>query len=242
MSDDPRANREPALPKRFYTEVTVETRPDGETILLDGKTAQTPSRKPFALPSPRLAEAVAAEWRAQRETIDPRSMPLTRLAATAIDGVTPRLDQVRDDIVRYAGSDLICYRAGEPEGLVARQTALWDPLVRWADEALGAPLVVTEGVTHTPQPPEVVDAISSAVHPLDPFRLSAVHVMTSLCGSVVIALAVLFRRLSVDDAWAAAHVDEDWNAMHWGEDAEAAARRSFRKSELESAARLLGLM
>jgi len=232
----------PELPRRFYKEVGVATRPEGETLLLDGRPARTPAKRPLALPSRRLAEAVAEEWRAQEGVIDPAGMPLTRLVNIVIDGVVAEADRVREEVARYAGSDLLCYRASEPEGLVAWQESHWNPLLRWAEEALGAPLRVGEGVAHVSQDAASMAAVRAAIRPLDPYRLAALHVITSLCGSAVIALALLFRRIDADEAWAAAHVDEDWNRANWGEDAEAAARRAFRRTEMDAAVRLLQLL
>jgi chaperone required for assembly of F1-ATPase len=232
----------PQLPKRFYTTVTVEAEPEGFAIRLDGRGARTPGRKPFVMPTRALAEAVAAEWAAQVEVIDPGRMPLTRLANTALDGVYDAAEAVAGEVVKYAGSDLLCYRAGFPDKLVARQNAQWDPVLDWAEEALGARFALAEGVVFVEQPQDAIGAVRAAVAGFSsPFVLAALHVMTTLTGSALLALAVAQGRLTPEEAWAAAHVDEDVQIEFWGEDAEAMARRAARWREFEAAATTLAL-
>lgn len=227
------------LPKRFYTDVTVEGAPDGWVVLLDGRKVKTPGKRQLALPAQRLAEAVAAEWRAQQTVIDPGTMPLTRIANTAIEAVSEKMDEVAADIVAFAGSDLLCYRAANPEALVARQSAAWDPIVQWAATDLGARFVLAEGVMPVAQPQQALDRIAGAVRPLDAFRLSALHVVTTLTGSAMLALSVLRGRLSPQEAWSAAHVDEDYQIEQWGTDDEATARRAYRWQEMLAATLIL---
>ena len=180
---------------------------------------------------------VADEWERQRETIDPANMPLTRLLNSAIDGVAHTMAETRADILSYAGSDLLCYRAEEPDTLVARQAHAFDPVLRWAAESLGAHFNVTAGVTHVAQPPEALAAIGAALDAYeDPVAVAALSVMTTLTGSALLALAVARGFLSPEDAWRAAHVDEDFQAERWGADAEAVARREARWREFEAAA------
>jgi chaperone required for assembly of F1-ATPase len=232
------AMRDP-LPKRFYEAASVEPGEGGFVLVLDGRPARTPARSPLALPTHELGEAVAAEWGTQGETIDPASMPLTRMANTAIDGVAPRRREVVDDLVRYAGSDLVCYRAGDPARLAAEQDAAWNPVLAWADRELGARFVLAEGVMHVDQPEAAVAAVRRAVEAVEsPFALAALHVMTTLTGSVLIALAHARGEIDADRAWTAAHVDELYQESVWGEDAEAAARRAARRAEFQAASTL----
>ena len=203
---------------------------------------RTPAKALLALPTRALAEAVAGEWAAQQEQIDPATMPLTRLANSAIDGVRGREAQVRADIVRYAASDLLCYRASEPEGLVRRQAEMWDPVLGWAREALGAPLKVAQGLMPVAQPGAAISAIAATLEGFDAFGLAALHVMTTLTGAALLALAHARGRLTAEQAWMAAHVDEDWQVARWGEDAEAAQRRQRRWSEMQAASRMLALL
>jgi chaperone required for assembly of F1-ATPase len=234
-----RAQR-PVLPKRFYKEASVAARGGAFEVLLDGKPVMTPAKQPLALPARTLAEAVAAEWAGQGETIDPGTMPLTRLANVAIDRVAADPQAVVAEIVKYAGTDMLCYRAGEPAGLAAAQGDAWDPVLFWARHELGARLNCGEGVRHVAQAPEALAAIRGEIAKVQsPFALAALASATALMGSALLALALARGRLSADAAWAAAHVDEDWNIARWGEDAEALQRRAARRAEFEAAARML---
>lgn len=231
-----RGHGKPVLPRRFYTEAGFAAVDGGFRLTLDGKSANTPARNPLVLPTLALAEKVAAEWAAQVAVIDPARMPLTRIANTAIDGVAPRLAAVAEDLAAYAATDLLAYRAGDPARLAAAQAAAWDPILDWARAELGARLILREGVMHVTQPPETVRALADAVAAVtDPFRLAALHTLTTLSGSLLIALAVLRGRLNPDEAWAAAHVDESYQADAWGRDAEAEARLAARRAEFEAA-------
>jgi chaperone required for assembly of F1-ATPase len=240
--DDPGKTAAAVLPKRFYQRVDVADRNGGFALLLDEKPVRTPGKKQLLLPSRALAEAVAEEWRAQNERIDPATMPLTKLASSAIDGVTGREDEVIGDILNYAGSDLLCYRAEGPRGLVEAQKAHWDPVLAWAKSALGAPFVLAEGIVHVAQPQASLDRLRDALKGHDPFGLAALHVMTGLTGSALLALAVALGRLTPEEAWKAAYVDEDWQIAQWGEDKEAASRRTARRRDFEAAARALALL
>lgn len=232
-----RGHGKPVLPRRFYEAVGLSGGPGGFRLTLDGRPANTPARNPLTLPTRALADAVVAEWVAQVGVIDPARMPLTRIANTAIDGVAPRMAAVVADLAAYAGTDLLAYRAGDPARLVAAQAAAWDPILDWARDALGARLILSEGVMHADQPPETVRALTEAVAAVtDPFHLAALHTLTTLSGSLLIALAVLRGDLSPDEAWAAAHVDETYQAAIWGRDAEAEARLAARRAEFEAAA------
>ena len=187
-----------------------------------------PPRRSSLLPTRALAEAVAAEWEAQTERIDPATMPLTRLANSAIDGVMGREAEVRADIVKYAGSDLVCYRAEGPPELVRRQSETWDPVLVWAREALGASFHVARASCRSSSPRRRLADVARAIEAHGAFDLAALHVMTTLMGSALLALAHARGRLTAEEAWAAAHVDEDWQISQWGEDAEAQARRERR--------------
>lgn len=242
--DPVKAARDPArpLPRRFYKEATVGEAENGFFVLLDGRPVNTPAKRRIIAPSRELAEALAAEWAAQGEVIDPSTMPLTKLVNSALDGVAQQMAEVEAELVKYAASDLICYRAGEPESLVAAQRAAWDPLIGFARGKLGARLVLAEGVMFADQPAESLDAMAAAVRAFvgagqdAPLRLAALHVMTTLTGSLVIALAKALKEIGLAEAWAAAHIDEDFQMRSWGEDAEALARRAARFREMSAAA------
>ena len=232
------------MPMRFYKSVAVAQGGVGSAafrLLLDGKPVRTPAKKELALPTRALAEAVATEWEAQGERIDPATMPLTRLANSIIDGVIARQVEVSAEIVKYAGSDLVCYRAESPQELIRRQSEVWDPVLAWARDRHGAALAVVDGIMPVPQPPPASQAIARALEPHGAFDLAAIHVMTTLMGSALLALAHADGRLTAEAAWAAAHVDEDWQISQWGEDAEAKTRRDRRWAEMQAASRLLEL-
>jgi len=227
------------LPKRFWKEVAVEAAADGGfRILLDGRPVKTPGKRELAPPRADLAEAVAAEWRAQEGYLDPATMPLTRLANSVIDGVAERFDEVADDAARYAGTDLLCYRAVAPERLVARQTETWDPLLDWIEDAFGARLLVAEGIVHVAQDDEALARLRAALTRFDAWRLAGFHTLTTLTGSFVVALAIAEGRLPADAAWDVAHLDEAWNAELWGRDEEAEKRLAHRRVEYDAAVRL----
>lgn len=235
-----RRDARPALPKRFYREARVEAREGAFALVLDGRGAKTPGKRALALPTRALAEAIAREWAGHGDFIDPRQMPLTRLANSAIDSVAHAMAATRADMAAYAASDLLCYRAASPEELVALQAAAHEPVLAWAREALGAGFIVTHGVTHVRQPEPALAALRAALEAFaDPFALAALHVMTTLTGSALLALAVARSHLARDEAWRAAHVDEDFQIAQWGEDDEAMIRRAARWSEMRAAAEML---
>jgi chaperone required for assembly of F1-ATPase len=227
-----------ALRKRFYTEVGVAETEGGFAITLDGKPIRTPSGRHVVVPSRRLADTVAAEWAAQKETLDPMTMPLSRLANSVVEGVVERAVLVADDLAKYFHSDLLFYRAGHPEGLMAREAAHWDPVLFWAAETLGAHFILSEGIMHVAQPAQAIEAARAAL-PEDPWSIGALHVITTLTGSALLALALAHRVRDADQVWAAAHVDEDWNADQWGVDEEAAGRRAARLRDFAAAVAVL---
>ena len=230
---------QPRLKQRFYEHADVIEERDGFAIALDRRPARTPARNALAAPTRALGEALAAEWNAQGARIDPANMPLTRLANTIIDGVAAAAPEIAAEIEKYLGSDLVCYRARSPEALVARQARHWDPVLVFAEEQMGARFLVTEGVCFVTQPAPSIAAARRAI-PLDPWRLGAVHAVMTLTGSALIALALADGALSVEAAWAAAHVDEDWQMSQWGVDAMAMERRAARFEEMRAAALILG--
>jgi chaperone required for assembly of F1-ATPase len=234
-----RRDAKPALRRRFYGKASSAAAAEGGFVVqLDGRPARTPAGRVLAAPVAPLAEAIAAEWEAQREVIDPAAMPLTRLTNSIIDGVSDRADAVAAEVRKYLASDLVCYRAAAPQKLVERQTLHWDPIIGWAADTLGAHFSVTDGIIHIAQPDAALAAASAAI-PQDTWRLGAVHAATTLSGSALIALALAAGRLSAEEAWTAAHLDEDWNIEQWGEDELAMQRRAVRFAEFAAAARVL---
>ena len=231
-----------ARPKRFYKDVSVAETPDGFAVHLDGKAVRTPGQTVMLLPYREAAQLVADEFSGQGEEIDLTTMPVMRLVNTAIDGVATDPQAVLEDILRYASADMVFYRADSPERLVERQAEAWDPALDWARQRLGARFILREGVMHVEQPRESIGAVGIHLRQRageDPLRLAALHILTSLTGSALLALMVDDGDLDPEAAWTAAHVDEDWNIELWGADAEAMERRAFRERDMMAAVRLL---
>jgi chaperone required for assembly of F1-ATPase len=228
-------------PKRVWTEATVVPVAGGHTVLLDGKPVRTPLKAPLTLPTEALAREVAAEWQAVADKVDPTRMPFNRMANSALDKITPEASAVADMLADYGGSDLICYRAEAPEGLVTRQAESWDPLLDWAGATLGAPLQAHAGIMPRPQPPASLAALRWAVQALTPFQLAAFHDLVALSGSLVIALAVTRGRLAAEVAWDLSRIDEAWQIAAWGEDAEAAEIAAVKRADFLRADRFFGL-
>ena len=228
----------PQLRRRFYASAEVVERDGRLEIMLDGRLVRTPARRTLAAPTRALADALAAEWQAQRDVIDPANMPLTRLANTIIDGVTDAAPEVANEVAKYLRSDLLFYRAEGPPALVERQARAWDPVIAWARDEFGARFVLAAGMLFVTQPDTAIAAAEAAI-PRDVWKLGAVHAITTLTGSALLALAVLYGRLDADAAWGAAHVDEDWNMDFWGRDTFALERRTFRFAEMQAACLVL---
>ncbi|HWB51142.1 MAG TPA: ATP12 family protein [Stellaceae bacterium] len=228
--------------KRVYKSVAARPVEGGWGVTLDGRPLRTPARRELQVPSAPLAAAIATEWDAQDPEIRPETMPLTRLAATAIDRTAEQRADVAAEIASYAGTDLVCYRADHPAALAARQEAVWQPLIDWAAGRYDAGLAVTAGVVPLAQSPASLRVYAAVVAALDDFRLTALQAATNACGSLVIALALLEGRLDAESAFAASQLDETFQIEAWGEDAEAARRRAVLAADIEAATRFLDLL
>ncbi|MBR0753613.1 ATPase [Bradyrhizobium jicamae] len=229
------------LRKRFYTDVGVAEAAGGFAVTLDGRPIKTPTGKGVTAPTRAIADMIAAEWRAQGESIDPLTMPLTRFANSVVEGVIARVDEVADDAAKYLGTDMLFYRAGHPETLVAREGRHWDPILRWAAEELGAHFILAEGIVHVAQPEPAITA-ARAAFPADAWSVAALHVVTTITGSALLALALAHGVRDEDAIWTAAHVDEDWNIEKWGADEEVVARRAARLVDYKAAAGILAIL
>ena len=228
--------------RRVYKSVATRAAENGWGVTLDGRPLRTPAKRDLCVPSEALAAAIAAEWDAQDPDIRPETMPLTRLAATAIDRTAAERDKIVAEIANYAATDLVCYRAEHPPALASRQEAVWQPLIDWAAGRYDAGLAVTAGVVPTPQSPASLKAYAGVVAALDDFRLTALQAATGACGSLVIALALYERRLDPAAAFAASQLDETFQIEAWGEDAEAARRRAALAADIDAAARFFELL
>jgi chaperone required for assembly of F1-ATPase len=227
------------LLKRFYKSVEVS---DALGILLDGRAIKTPLKKPLVMPSRAMAEAVAEEWQAQVEVVNPALMPVTKLANTAIDRATSERASVVDEIVQYAGSDLVCYWADRPPQLVQLQRQHWQPVLDWAAESLDATFKTASGISHVEQDEAAMQAIRNTAERLDEWNLTAMFLLTTMLGSALISLRMQSAASSADAAWAAANVDEDYQISQWGEDWEAKIRRESRAREYQGMVKFLELL
>ncbi|MCA3439429.1 MAG: ATPase [Rhodobacter sp.] len=214
--------------KRFWTETRVEAVDGGFTVRLDGRAVKTPAKTPLIVPTLAMAERIAAEWQAQQGTVDPRTMPWTRSANAALDKVGTRFAEVASLLAAYGDTDLLCYRADGPAELVLRQARAWDPLLAWSAIALDAPLTATAGVMHVAQPPDSLARLTARIGRMTAFQLTGFHDLVVISGSLVLALAVTDRRLSVEEAWRLSRLDEHWQAGVWGRDEEAEALEAAR--------------
>ena len=222
--------------KKFYSAVAVVEGADGFAVELDDRPLKTPAKAAMRLPTQALADAVAAEWRAQGDLVKPLSMPLTQLANTALDRVPAKRADIIAELTGYAATDLVCYRAETPAALKARQEAHWQLLVDWAATELDALLAVTHSLLPVAQDAAAIAAIGRALERHDPFRLAALHLAAGAAGSVIIGLALVAGKLDAAAAYAAANVDELYQIETWGEDAEASARLTRVRADIDAAA------
>jgi chaperone required for assembly of F1-ATPase len=228
--------------KRFWKAVELVRGGDGWEIRLDGKPVRTPARAALRLPNQALAEAVAEEWRATGETIDPRAMPLTSLANAAIDRVAPDKEAFAVGVARYAEADLACYRAEGPAKLVERQAASWDALLAWARRRYDVDFAITSGLIHVAQAAATIERLAHAVAVLDAFHLAGLSPLVTIGGSLLGGLAVLEKAVTADEAWKAVSIDEQWQLEQWGADAEAEAALQNRRRDFMAAASFLALL
>lgn len=227
--------------KRFWKAASAEPCDGGYTVRLDGRAVKTPAKAAVVVPTLALAQAAAAEWDAQQGAVKPETMPVTRAINSAIDKLSVQFDEVVGLLAAYGASDLLCYRAVGPEGLVARQVAGWDPLLEWSATEFGAPLVTTAGVVHIDQPPGSIARLHALTAGFDTFRLAAFHDLVAISGSLILGLAVTHGRLTPDEAFGLSRIDEAWQIEIWGEDEEAALLEAARHQAFHEAARFYGL-
>ena len=222
--------------KRFWTKVSVEEAADGFDVLLDGRGVKTPAKAPLRVPARALAEAIASEWEAQVDIVDPTTMPFTRMSNSAIDRVSPQMTEVADMLADYGDSDLLCYRAEHPVELVNRQSDTWDPMLEWAATTFGARLEPRTGLIHAPQDARAVARLSREVHAMSAFELAPFHDLVSLTGSLVLGLAAARDARPPAGIWEMSRLDESWQAEQWGADEEADAVAAIKRSEFLRAA------
>lgn len=228
--------------KRFFDKAAAQPMEGGFGIALDGRPVRTPAKAPLVVPTQALADAIAGEWKAQGEKLDPRSMPLTGLANGAIDRVAPDPATFAASIAVFGESDLVAYRAEGPPSLIARQAAAWDPVIDWARRRYDVEFAATTGVIHRPQPAATLERLRAAVAARTPFELAGLNGLVTISGSLLIGLAVLERDIDAEAGWLAGHVDELWQAEQWGDDDLARKARAARRSDFDTSARFLRLL
>ena len=228
-----RDERKPQKLKKFYKKAGVKGKKAPFSIALDGRVMKTPLKTTLEIPTRALARAIVAEWNEQEEFVEPNQMHLTKYANTAVDRVEPRKEMIVDEIVAFASSDLVCYRADTPQGLVDRQAQSWDRVLDWAQECHQLRFICVAGIIYASQPEATLAAAHGVLSALDAYTLTAVHNLTTLTGSALLAMALVDGEISADEGWNAAHVDEDWNADQWGSDDDAIARRKLRRIEYD---------
>ncbi|HYH39279.1 MAG TPA: ATP12 family protein [Azospirillum sp.] len=228
--------------KRFYKTVSVAAVDGGWEVRLDGRSVRSPAKAPLVFRSEPLAQAVAGEWEAQGERIDAHSMPMMQLASTAVDVVVKNRAAIVESVAKYAETDLLCYRAEHPRELVDRQARQWQPILDWATLRYDAPLHVHAGLMPKPQPEDATRALRSAVDAHDDWMLSALQNATAACGSLVLGLALVERRIDAAEAFEASQVDETWQIEQWGEDAESTKRRAALRADIEASRRFVDLL
>ncbi len=230
------------LRKKFYKNVTVEKIDSGYAILLDGKIAKTPSKKNLALPNIELAKQVAKEWQEQEKFIDPSKMALTRLVNSAIEGGSGACSALRAEIIKYAGSDLLLYRAKSPKELAQLQEEKWDRVLIALAQKFDVKFMPTFGIIHQEQPKKTLKILDNSLENLDNFTLCALMAITSLTGSALLAIAIYNSLIDADEAWEAAMIDENYNSSVWGEDLEEKERRQYKYQEFRAAIKLVNLL
>ncbi len=227
--------------KRFYKLAEAGPLENGYTILLDGRAIKTPAKQEFVVPSEKIAKEIANEWDAQIETVEPTTMPFMQYVATAIDRVTPQRETIIEDLSSYGGTDLVCYRATYPQKLIDKQSAAWDPLLKWLLETHGVSLKTTTGVAHVKQSEDALAMMKAILVDQSDFRLAAIHEIVTLTGSLVVTLAVMAKHINAQQAFEISELDETHTIEEWGEDAEAVTRRKNNKNSLAAATRFLSL-
>lgn len=228
--------------KRFWTTATAVREDGGWSIALDGRPVRTPYRAPLILPTMALGEAIAAEWQAQGDTVNPITMPLTGLANAAIDLATPDTAAFVEPVAAYAATDLFCYRDDRDAALQAEQVAAWNPILAWAEARYGVEFTITQGILPVDQPPATVAALRAAVFAIDPWRIAALTPPVTIGGSLVAGLALIEGAFDAETLWAAVSLDEQYQERRWGADDQARAQRAAHKRDWDSAVRFLGLL
>lgn len=231
-----------ALQKRFWKDVSVRPEAAGYGVFLDDKQLKTPLKASLLAPNKAVANGIAAEWSAVEETINPLEMHLTRCANATLDKVVVEHDAVAGMLAEYGATDLLCYRSEGPSELIKRQADAWDPLLAWLSETQNIHLIATTGIMHVPQPEDGQKRLREVILAYDPWRLTALHDLITISGSLVLGLAVATNYLSAENAWPISRIDETWQEEQWGVDDAANAAAEIKRSDFLKAANLMNLL
>lgn len=229
------------LKKRFWKEASFEEAGAGYAVLLDGRGLRTPAKTPVVVPTAQMAEAIAEEWRAQEDEINPLSMPVTRTANSALDKVALQHAEVADMLAAYGETDLLCYRAETPEALTLRQAQRWDPVLDWAADALDARLTPVSGIMFSSQDALALERLSKRVHTYTNFELAAFHDLVSISGSLILGFAAALDFKSMEALWDLSRLDENWQEEQWGRDDEAHEEAEIKRKAFFHAKRFFDL-
>ncbi|MBT8415332.1 MAG: ATPase [Boseongicola sp.] len=224
-------------PKRFWKNVEVVPAEGGFTVTLDGRNVRTPGKVLLSVPTEQMARHIADEWEAQSEKVDPRTMPWTRSANSAIDKLSVQRREVEDHLIGYAGTDLVCYRADGPQGLVARQSESWDPILDMMQKTFGVRLLTTSGVMPVTQSPESLEVLRNVMSAMSDFAITGFHDIVTLSGSYLIAVSVALEAVKPEQAWDLSRIDEEWQIEQWGRDEEADAQAETKREAFLHATR-----
>jgi chaperone required for assembly of F1-ATPase len=217
--------------KRFYTLVSTRKTDDGYVLQLDGKTVKTPSGQEIAAPTQALADAIVLEWAAQEEKVKPDTMPLTQILTTAIDKIRDR-EAITESVMRYLDTDMVCYWAKEPEEIAKRQKEVWGRWIKWFEEHYEVPLYTTKKIDAIKQDPEAHKRAWNYIESLDAYYFTVLHIMTSLSGSLVMALALSEGDITVDELFQASYLEELYRGELYNEELHGAAPNEEAEREL----------
>ena len=224
-------------PKRFWKNVEVVSAEGGFTVTLDERSVRTPGKALLAVPTEEMARHIADEWEAQTEKVDPRTMPWTRSANSALDKLSVQRREVEDHLIGYAGTDLVCYRAEQPQRLVERQRAGWDPILSYLEETFAVRLKTTSGVMPVSQDADTLAVLRNVMSSMSDFAITGFHDIVTLSGSYLIAVAVAREEIDPLAGWALSRIDEDWQIEQWGRDEEADAQAETKREAFLHATR-----
>ena len=230
------------IARRFYQEVNVIKLERGFAVELDGRLVKTPLGQPQILTSKDLAIAIAHEWASQEKIIVPETMPLTGYANSSIDRIEKNRESILKEILNFAETDLLCYRANEPIDLVSRQNSHWQPLLDWAADTMKIKLKVTTGILHIKQPLRAIDTLAKLLRGKNDMELAGIISLTTACGQIILALALAKGRIDIKEALVCTQLEQIYQNERWGVDEETRIRQVSLETEIATATKFLSLL